>query len=107
MTYTPRQSGTYSTTDEGAGNLFFSRPLENKSLLVTGRFEHMDREALKQRIEDAGGTILSSISSKLDYLVAGAEAGPSKLRKVHDLGIAILTEEAILKILQENAKQEP
>lgn len=57
------------------------RPLENKKLLVTGRFEHVDRDTLKQRIEEAGGTILSSISSKLDFLVAGAEAGPSSFAK--------------------------
>ena len=82
------------------------RPLENKKLLVTGRFEHVDRDTLKQRIEEAGGTILSSISSKLDFLVAGAEAGPSKLRKVEELGIPLLSEEEILRILQGNSAGE-
>ncbi|MFM7033356.1 MAG: BRCT domain-containing protein [Bacteroidota bacterium] len=47
------------------------------------------------------------MSSKLDFLVAGAEAGPSKLRKAEELGIRLLSEEEILKILQGNSTREP
>lgn len=103
MTYASRTSPPSSASEQGIQDAKESRPLENKKLVVTGRFEHCDRETLKQRIEDAGGTILNSISSKLDFLVAGTEAGPSKLRKVEELGIATLSEEEILKILQGNS----
>ncbi|MBM3936482.1 MAG: NAD-dependent DNA ligase LigA [Sphingomonadales bacterium] len=107
MAYAPRHFGLPSAPDNGPSDLSLPRPLENKKLLVTGRFEQLDRETLKQQIEDAGGTLLGSISSKLDYLVAGTEAGPSKLRKVRDWGITILTEEEILKILQGNGERTP
>lgn len=107
MTYRSRTSPSSSAFEQGIHAVMEPRPLENKKLLVTGRFEHVDRETLKQRIEDAGGTNLSSISSKLDFLVAGAEAGPSKLRKAEELGIRLLSEEEILKILQGNSTREP
>ena len=107
MTYRSRTSPSSSAFEQGIHAVMEPRPLENKKLLVTGRFEHVDRETLKQRIEDAGGTNLSSISSKLDFLVAGAEAGPSKLRKAEELGIRLLSEEDILKILQGNSTRVP
>jgi DNA ligase (NAD+) len=107
MVYAPRYAGSGSGASTEPSNLAIPGPLQNKKLLITGRFEHIDRETLQQRIKDAGGSILSGISSKLDYLVAGAEAGPSKLRKVEDLGIPIISEEKILHILQGNPEKEP
>ncbi len=106
MTYRSKTSQAPSDSEQSIHTAMEPRPLENKKLLVTGRFEHVDRDTLKQRIEEAGGTILSSISSKLDFLVAGAEAGPSKLRKVEELGIPLLSEEEILRILQGNSARE-
>jgi DNA ligase (NAD+) len=106
MTYRSKTSQTPSDSEQSIHTAMEPRPLENKKLLVTGRFEHVDRDTLKQRIEEAGGTILSSISSKLDFLVAGAEAGPSKLRKAEELGIPLLSEEEILRILQGNSAGE-
>lgn len=106
MTYRSKTSQAPSDSEQSIHTAMEPRPLENKKLLVTGRFEHIDRDTLKQRIEEAGGTILSSISSKLDFLVAGAEAGPSKLRKVEELGIPLLSEEEILRILQGNSARE-
>jgi DNA ligase (NAD+) len=106
MTYRSKTSQAPSDSEQSIHTAMEPRPLENKKLLVTGRFEHVDRDTLKQRIEEAGGTILSSISSKLDFLVAGAEAGPSKLRKAEELGIPLLNEEEILRILQGNSARE-
>jgi len=46
-----------------------------------------------------GGKVVSSISSKLDYLVAGDNMGPSKLEKANQLAIKIITEEEFLNLL--------
>ncbi|MDE0599351.1 MAG: hypothetical protein OSB51_09270, partial [Dokdonia donghaensis] len=52
----------------------------------------MPRNDLKKLIEDNGGKVSSSISSKTSYLVAGEKMGPSKLEKARKLGITIISE---------------
>jgi DNA ligase (NAD+) len=49
-------------------------------------------------IEDAGGKVSGSVSSKTSFVVAGEAAG-SKLKKANDLGITVLNEEELLQIL--------
>ena len=49
-------------------------------------------------VKDRGGRILSAVSGKLDYLVAGEKAG-SKLKKAGEKGITILTEEELRAML--------
>lgn len=78
------------------------RPLTGCTLVVSGRFAGMDRDALKAAIEAAGGTILSSVSPKLTYLVAGEEAGPSKLEKAQKLGITIIDEAFLMDLLNKS-----
>jgi DNA ligase (NAD+) len=69
-------------------------------MVVTGRFERIDRETLKVRLEEAGATLLTSISPRLHFLVAGREAGPSKLEKAKALGIRIVDEDFVVSTLQ-------
>jgi DNA ligase (NAD+) len=78
------------------------RPLTGCTLVVSGRFAGKDRDALKAQIEAAGGTILSSVSPKLTYLVAGEEAGPSKLEKAQKLGITIIDEAYLMDLLNKS-----
>lgn len=51
-------------------------------------------------IEDNGGKVSSSISSKTNYLVAGDNMGPSKLAKAENLGTHIISEDDFLKMLE-------
>ncbi len=76
-----------------------SDALAGKTFLITGVFERHSREALAALIEAHGGTMLSGISAKLQYLVAGSGAGPSKLEKAKKLNVTMLDEAAIEQML--------
>ena len=65
---------------------------ENKKFVISGVFKTTSREDLKEKIESIGGTVMSSISTKTSYLVAGEGMGPSKKNKAEKLGIPILDE---------------
>jgi DNA ligase (NAD+) len=71
-----------------------------KRFVVSGVFESFSREDLKKEIEDLGGIIASSISSKTDYLVAGEGIGPSKKAKAEQLGIPLLNEQEYMQLKQ-------
>ncbi|AEE18418.1 NAD-dependent DNA ligase LigA [Dokdonia sp. 4H-3-7-5] len=66
--------------------------------VVSGVFE-MPRNELKKLIEDNGGKVSSSISSKTTYVVAGDKMGPSKLEKAESLGVTIISEEEFLNLV--------
>ena len=70
-----------------------SRRLAGKSFVVSGVFANYEREELKQLIESHGGKVLSGVTSKTDFLVAGQNMGPSKLEKAQALGTKIISEE--------------
>lgn len=76
-----------------------SSKLEGKTFIISGVFEKYSREDLKELIESNGGKILSSISSKLNYLVAGDNMGPSKLEKATKLNIPMISGEELLALL--------
>jgi len=67
--------------------------------VVSGVFETVSRTELKKRIEDNGGKVSSSISSKTNYLVAGDKMGPSKRAKAENLGVPIISERDFLSML--------
>ena len=70
--------------------------LEGQSIVITGVFESISRNELKKLIEDNGGKVSSSISSKTSYIVAGANMGPSKKEKAEKLNIELLNEHQFL-----------
>ena len=72
--------------------------LKGQTFVVSGVFE-MSRNDLKKLIEDNGGKVGSSISSKTTYLVAGDKMGPSKRTKAESLGTSIITEQEFLEML--------
>ena len=76
-----------------------SSQLEGKTIVVSGVFERMSRNELKQRIEDHGGKVGSSISGKTSFVVAGASMGPAKKEKAAQLGVPLLSEEDFLNML--------
>ena len=61
--------------------------LKGVTFVVSGVFETLSRNELKKRIEDNGGKVASSVSSKTSFLVAGANMGPSKRAKAEQLSV--------------------
>lgn len=76
-----------------------SERLSGKSFIISGVFEKFSRDELKDIIEQNGGKILSSISAKLNYLVAGDNMGPAKLEKATKLNIPIISDEELMSML--------
>jgi len=69
-----------------------------KTFLATGKLTHFKRQEIKDIVEKLGGTNISGVSKKLDYLVVGEKPG-SKLKKAEELGtVKILTEEEFLEL---------
>lgn len=73
--------------------------LVGKTFVVSGVFSTFSRDDLKKAIEDNGGKVASSISSKTDYVVAGDNMGPAKLEKANQLGIAIISEDDFIRMI--------
>jgi DNA ligase (NAD+) len=76
-------------------------PLSGKHFVVTGSLSTMGREAAGERIRALGGTFQSSVGKDTDYLVVGANVGASKLTKAAKLGTKQITEEELLKLLND------
>jgi DNA ligase (NAD+) len=78
-----------------------SDKLTGKTFVISGVFELHSRDELKGIIESNGGKVLSSISAKLDYLLAGDNMGPSKLEKAQKLNIPLISEGDLLELLKQ------
>ncbi len=74
--------------------------LEGDIIVVSGVFESVSRNELKKLIEDNGGKLSSSISSKTSYIVAGNNMGPSKMEKANKLGVIMINEYEFLQKIQ-------
>ena len=81
-------------------NLNATNKLSGKTFVVSGVFEQFSRDDLKKAIEDNGGKVGSSISSKTDYVVAGDNMGPAKLEKANQLKVAIISKDEFIKLIQ-------
>lgn len=77
------------------------QPLQGKTFVITGSLEHFsNRNECKKRIEELGGKVAGSVSSKTDYLVNNdAASTSSKNKKARELQIPIITEEELLAML--------
>ncbi|UAB75398.1 NAD-dependent DNA ligase LigA [Mesoflavibacter sp. SCSIO 43206] len=74
--------------------------LEGNIFVVSGVFYQVSRTELKKLIEDNGGKVSSSISSKTNYVVAGDKMGPSKKEKAEKIGVEIISEEDFLLMIK-------
>lgn len=80
-----------------------AQSLEGKQFVITGSVEHFaNRAQLKEYIEERGGKVTGSVTSKTDYLINNdTTSSSSKNKKAKDLGIPILSEEDFLKLAGE------
>ncbi|MBP5757968.1 MAG: NAD-dependent DNA ligase LigA, partial [Bacteroidales bacterium] len=76
-----------------------SDTLNGLSFVVSGVFANFSRDGIKQHIEQHGGKVVSSISSKTSFVLAGEKMGPEKLKKAQNLGIKIISEAEYLQML--------
>ncbi len=77
-----------------------SAALQGKTFVLTGTLPSLSRDDAAAMIEAAGGKVAGSVSKKTSYVVAGTDAG-SKLVKAQDLGIAIIDEQQLQRLLEE------
>lgn len=85
---------------EASNNQPESDILRGKSFVVSGVFEEYGRDDLKDFIKSHGGKVVSSISGKLDYLLAGDKMGPSKRDKADKLNVPIISEGDFNKMIK-------
>jgi DNA ligase (NAD+) len=76
--------------------------LAGQEFVVTGRLETFTREEAETRIEALGGVAKDNVTQKTTYLVVGADPG-SKLARAQQLGIKEITEEELLRLLEQKA----
>ena len=73
--------------------------LLNKTFLITGKLNKMSRAEAKSTIEKNSGKILSSVNSKLNYLIIGEKPTTNKLKKAKELKVEVISQEDFLKML--------
>ncbi|MBC7294161.1 MAG: NAD-dependent DNA ligase LigA, partial [Thermoleophilia bacterium] len=74
------------------------RPLSGKTFVLTGTLPSLSRQEATALIEAAGGRVTSSVSGKTDYVVVGSDPG-SKLAKAQELGVQLLDEDGLRRLL--------
>lgn len=82
---------------EGLSRLLAGTSIDNKTFVITGTLS-ISRDEMKDRIENAGGYVATSVTGKTDYLVVGADPG-SKLDKAKELGVKVIDEEELEEML--------
>jgi DNA ligase (NAD+) len=80
------------------------RVFSGKTLVLTGTLPKLTRDEAKMLIEAAGGKVSGSVSKKTDFVVAGEEAG-SKLEKAQELGVPVIDETELLKLLEKGIEE--
>jgi len=76
-----------------------SNKLDGQSFVISGVFSLHSRDVIKALVEDHGGKVSSSLSSKTSFLLAGENMGPKKRIKADDLGIIVIDEATFLSMI--------
>ena len=84
-----------------SNNILKSNILAGKSIVISGTFSRHSRDDYKALIEENGGKNVGSVSAKTSFILAGENMGPQKLEKAQKLGIALVSEEEFLQMIEE------
>ena len=82
-----------------------SENLTGKTFVVSGKFSR-SRDEMKELIELHGGRNLAAVSGNVDYIVAGDNMGPAKLKKAEKLGVKIISEEEFFSMIEGDEPKE-
>ena len=80
--------------------------LAGLSIVISGTFAKHSRDEYKAMIERNGGKNVGSVSAKTSFILAGENMGPEKLKKAQKLGVKIIDEDTLLKMIIDIEKQE-
>ncbi len=94
-----KESGVTMETKE-TGSI--ESPLTGKTVVITGTLPTLGRKEAAELVEKYGGKVSGSVSKKTDYVLAGEHAG-SKLDKAGQLGISVISEEELYRMLNARA----
>ena len=83
-----------------------SERLKGLNFVISGKFTAHSRDELKALIESHGGKNLAAVSANVDYIVAGENMGPAKLKKAEKLGVKILSEEEFIRMIDDEVPGE-
>jgi DNA ligase (NAD+) len=97
-----RDAGVRTEIAGGAVGAEADEAFEGKQFVLTGRLETLTRDEARAAIEARGGRVTSTVSKKTDYVVAGEDAG-SKLDKARALGLKVIEEGDLKKMLGDAA----
>ena len=95
-----KKAGLQMTLNADAIPVQLSERLTGKSFVVSGTFTTFSRDEIKLLIEQHGGKNQTGVSGKTDYLLAGNEAGSSKLAKAAKLNVKVISESEFLKLIE-------
>ncbi|MGY6562155.1 MAG: NAD-dependent DNA ligase LigA [Luteibaculaceae bacterium] len=76
-----------------------SDSLNGLKILASGKFEQFTRDSIIDAVEQHGGSYVKAVSGALDYIIAGADMGPSKKNKAEKLGVKIISESEFIKMI--------
>ncbi len=96
-----QQAGLQFAQIEGEKPTQLSQHLAGKTFVITGTFDKISRDDIKDLIQRNGGKVVSSVSTKLNFLIVGKEAGDSKLSKAQELKINMIGFEDLEKMMGE------
>ncbi len=74
-------------------NMFY-----DKTVVITGKFEGINRDTLTEKMQSLGAKVTGSVSKKTDFLLCGENAG-SKKQKAENFGVKVLTEQDLIGVL--------
>jgi DNA ligase (NAD+) len=84
-----------------AGPAAAAKQSRGKTFVLTGTLPSMTRDEAVELIRSRGGKVVGSVSRQTDYVVAGDDAG-GKLKKAHELGVAVLDEAGLRRMFEES-----